>query len=68
MSISPTAALRPPSSKAMPQCRRHWGIAFDDGGRRAAAGEIDAELLERLLLDPWLQLPPPKSTGRDYFQ
>jgi len=49
-------------------CRRHWGIAFDDGGRRAAAGEIDAELLERLLLDPWLQLPPPKSTGRDYFQ
>lgn len=49
-------------------CRRHWDIAFDDGGRRAAAGAIDAELLERLLLDPWLQLPPPKSTGRDYFQ
>lgn len=49
-------------------CRRHWGVAFDDGGRRAAAGEINAELLERLLLDPWLQLPPPKSTGRDYFQ
>lgn len=49
-------------------CRRHWDIAFDDGGRRAATGAIDAELLERLLLDPWLQLPPPKSTGRDYFQ
>lgn len=49
-------------------CRRHWDIAFDDGGHRAAAGKIDAELLERLLLDPWLQLAPPKSTGRDYFQ
>ena len=49
-------------------CRRHWNIAFDDHGQRAALGDIDAGLLDRLLLDPWLQLPPPKSTGRDYFQ
>lgn len=49
-------------------CRRHWNIAFDDHGQRAALGEVDAGLLDRLLLDPWLQLPPPKSTGRDYFQ
>lgn len=49
-------------------CRRHWNIAFDDHGHKAASGAVDAELLDRLLLDPWLQLPPPKSTGRDYFQ
>ena len=29
--------------------------------------EVEEELLNRLLGDPWLQLPPPKSTGRDYF-
>ncbi|MFZ9347456.1 MAG: anhydro-N-acetylmuramic acid kinase [Arenimonas sp.] len=49
-------------------CRKHWGIAFDAQGDKAALGMPDAELLERLLSDPWLQLPPPKSTGRDYFQ
>jgi anhydro-N-acetylmuramic acid kinase len=49
-------------------CRRHWNIAFDANGDKAALGLPDDELLERLLLDPWLQLPPPKSTGRDYFQ
>ncbi|WP_395771548.1 anhydro-N-acetylmuramic acid kinase [Arenimonas sp.] len=49
-------------------CRKHWGIAFDAEGRKAALGAADAELLERLLSDPWLQLAPPKSTGRDYFQ
>lgn len=49
-------------------CRRHWNIAFDAQGQKAALGQPDDELLERLLLDPWLQLPPPKSTGRDYFQ
>jgi anhydro-N-acetylmuramic acid kinase len=49
-------------------CRRHWNIAFDAEGRKAALGAPDSELLERLLSDPWLMLPPPKSTGRDYFQ
>ena len=49
-------------------CRRHWNIAYDAEGRLAEPGIADDELLERLLSDPWLQLPPPKSTGRDYFQ
>ena len=49
-------------------CRRHWNIPFDNHGHKAAMAAVDAELLDRLLLDPWLQLPPPKSTGRDYFQ
>jgi anhydro-N-acetylmuramic acid kinase len=49
-------------------CMRRWNLGFDAQGRKAAAGRVDAELLDRLLSDPWLQLPPPKSTGRDYFQ
>ncbi len=49
-------------------CQRHWQLAFDENGAKALQGEIDARLLERLLSDPWLHLPPPKSTGRDVFQ
>jgi anhydro-N-acetylmuramic acid kinase len=48
-------------------CMKHWNVRFDADGRKAAQGELDADLLERLLQDPWLKLPPPKSTGRDYF-
>jgi anhydro-N-acetylmuramic acid kinase len=49
-------------------CQRHWQIAYDDKGAKAALGTVDDRLLERLLSDPWLHLPPPKSTGRDVFQ
>lgn len=49
-------------------CQRHWQIAYDDKGAKAALGTSDDNLLERMLSDPWLQLPPPKSTGRDVFQ
>ena len=40
---------------------------YDRGGAFARQGRVDAALLERLLADPWLALPPPKSTGRDQF-
>ena len=48
-------------------CQTHWQIAFDDKGLKATQGEVDNALLNRLLADPWLQLPPPKSTGRDVY-
>ena len=48
-------------------CLRHRGERFDHDGAFAASGEVDAGLLERLCADPWLSLPPPKSTGRDQF-
>jgi anhydro-N-acetylmuramic acid kinase len=48
-------------------CLRHRGEACDLGGSFAASGDIDAALLARLLDDPWFELPPPKSTGRDHF-
>ena len=48
-------------------CLRHTGHAFDDGGAFAATGHVDNALLGRLLDEPWFELPPPKSTGRDQF-
>ncbi len=48
-------------------CQKHWHIAYDDNGQKAALGQIDQPLLEQLLSEPWLQLPAPKSTGRDMF-
>lgn len=48
-------------------CERHTGHAFDDGGRWGAQGVIVGALLQRLLAEPFLRQPPPKSTGRDLF-
>lgn len=48
-------------------CLRHAGAAYDADGRLAAAGQVDAALLARLLDEPWFALPPPKSTGREQF-
>ncbi len=46
---------------------RHTGSGFDPNGAFAATGSAHPLLLERLLAEPWLALPPPKSTGRDVF-
>jgi len=48
-------------------CARHTGRPFDDGGAWAASGRVLDPLLGALLADPYLALPPPKSTGRDLF-
>jgi anhydro-N-acetylmuramic acid kinase len=40
---------------------------FDRDGRRASAGRANAEWLEELLADPYLERPPPKSTGRERY-
>jgi anhydro-N-acetylmuramic acid kinase len=40
---------------------------FDRAGARARRGRVDAALLERLLDDPYLERPPPKSTGRERY-
>jgi len=47
--------------------RRHQGTEMDRDGQWAASGRVHARLLERLLADDFFALPPPKSTGRDYF-
>lgn len=40
---------------------------FDKNSQFAQQGEVDQVLLEFLLDDPYFALPPPKSTGREYF-
>lgn len=47
--------------------RKHLDRAFDHEGAWAAQGVIHFDLLERLLSDPWFSVPPPKSTGFEYF-
>ena len=48
-------------------CQHHLQQAFDDDGRWAASGQVHAPLLAALLTEPYFDLPPPKSTGRDLF-
>jgi len=46
---------------------RHLGAAFDRDGHWAANGHTHAELLARLLAEPFLAAEAPKSTGRELF-
>lgn len=48
-------------------CLRHRGQAFDDNGAWAASGQVQSDLLNSMLAEPFFALPPPKSTGRDLF-
>jgi anhydro-N-acetylmuramic acid kinase len=45
----------------------HLGVPLDKDGTWAACGHVIPTLLETWLQDPYFQRPPPKSTGRDYF-
>jgi anhydro-N-acetylmuramic acid kinase len=40
---------------------------YDAAGAWAATGRVIPELLATLLTDPYLALPPPKSTGKEYY-
>jgi anhydro-N-acetylmuramic acid kinase len=42
-------------------------LPFDEGGRLAAAGRAEEQLVADLLEDPFFAAPPPKSTGREVF-
>jgi anhydro-N-acetylmuramic acid kinase len=48
-------------------CAIHTGEPFDQEGRWAAQGKTQPALLTHLLREPYLERPPPKSTGRDLF-
>ncbi|WP_417283570.1 anhydro-N-acetylmuramic acid kinase [Comamonas sp.] len=48
-------------------CLEHTRKPYDEGGRWAAYGQLIPELLDSMLAEPFLSLPPPKSTGRDLF-
>ena len=46
---------------------RATGVPYDVDGALAAAGTVDAALLEHLLAEPYYAAPPPKTTGRERF-
>ncbi len=48
-------------------CERHTGQPYDGDGAWAAQGQVLPALLDALMAEPYLQQPPPKSTGRDLF-
>ncbi len=47
--------------------QRHKIVRYDKKGEWARSGQVDKKLLEVLLADEYFALPPPKSTGREYF-
>lgn len=46
---------------------RHLGQPYDRDGQWGASGSVDPNLLAHMLADPYFAAPPPKSTGREYF-
>lgn len=46
---------------------QHQGETYDANGDWAAQGNAIPNLLTRLMEEAYLQMPPPKSTGRDLF-
>jgi anhydro-N-acetylmuramic acid kinase len=48
-------------------CERHTGATYDKDGAWAREGTVLPALLDKLLSADFLQLAPPKSTGRDLF-
>ncbi len=45
----------------------HGRLRFDENARLSSQGRSIPALLDELLRDPYLKLPPPKSTGREYY-
>lgn len=59
-----------PANALLDAAVRHFtdgAAAYDEGGRRAAAGRTSPELLALLLDDPYYRRPAPKSTGKELF-
>jgi anhydro-N-acetylmuramic acid kinase len=48
-------------------CQKHQQKPYDDNGVWAASGNVQLELLKRLLKHPFLAKTAPKSTGREDF-
>ncbi|MFF3949123.1 anhydro-N-acetylmuramic acid kinase [Streptomyces sp. NPDC001902] len=59
-----------PANALLDAAVRHFtggAAAYDEDGRRAAAGRTDPDLLQVLLDDPYYRRPAPKSTGKELF-
>ncbi|EJL22529.1 anhydro-N-acetylmuramic acid kinase [Brevibacillus sp. BC25] len=42
-------------------------MRYDEGGKLAAGGTVSSVLLEKWMQDPYYQIKPPKSTGREVY-
>lgn len=47
--------------------KHHKNLNYDANGTWASTGQLIEPLLSAMLAEPYLALPPPKSTGRDLF-
>jgi anhydro-N-acetylmuramic acid kinase len=47
--------------------QKHQSISYDNSGIWAASGRVHAGLLQTFLQTDYLQIPPPKSTGKELF-
>ena len=56
-----------PANCLIDETMNRLGQRFDDGGKIAASGKLEPRLLELWQQDPYLELAPPKSTGREYW-
>ena len=56
-----------PANALIDDAMGRLGKRFDDGGAIASSGQIETNLLEDWLRDPYFALPLPKSTGREYW-
>jgi anhydro-N-acetylmuramic acid kinase len=57
-----------PANCLIDETMNRLGQHFDDGGKIAASGKLEPQLLELWQQDPYLELSPPKSTGREYWR
>ncbi|MDE2402119.1 MAG: anhydro-N-acetylmuramic acid kinase [Burkholderiales bacterium] len=48
-------------------CEQHTGQPYDQRGAWGAQGQVHERALHAALAQPFFNLPPPKSTGRDLF-
>jgi anhydro-N-acetylmuramic acid kinase len=48
-------------------CQQHIDKPYDCNGEWGSQGKVNSELLTHLLNDAYFDLPPPKSTGKEYF-
>jgi len=46
---------------------RRRGATHDEGGKLAASGRVDREMVEGFMRDPYFELPAPKSLDRNHF-
>ena len=47
--------------------QRLYGRPYDEGGKIAASGTVNTEMLDELMSHPYISMPLPKSTGREMF-